>query len=654
MNLEQRQAAIEAEIRKQIGTVQRRSFRIEKRAIDVEARTVELAFASETPIERGYWMRYDEILKCSAEAVDTSRLLSGGPLLCEHDPECQIGVVEDVRIEDKVCRATVRFSKNSEAEEEFQDIIDGIRQNVSVGYMIKSEVLFSRTDEKDTYLVDKWIPYEISIVSMPADTNVGVGRSYKHSREEEYNQPRQGDPEGLGMEAEIHTTTPPPAAPAQAPAAITVTERKQPKMEPDIQTNARGIDEIAGFYPEDKWIQERARDAKTALRDVEDFRKEVIAYRSGKIKPINIGEPVVELTEKETQRYSLARAIMLAADPNAKFDCFERDISQEIAKRTGLDPKGFFVPTNLTRKISDDPNFSVRALDSATSTDGAEFKFTIAGDFIEMLRNKAVVARAGATFLPGLKGKVAMPRQTGAITAYWMGEEPGSDVTETEPTFDQVFLDAKTLMATTAFTKQLLAVGSFDVENIIMNDLARVHALAIDAAALAGTGSSNQPTGILNTSGVNLVALGTNGAVPTYSSTVDLEAAIEDTNGDVGPLTLITTPKIKKVLKLTQEFSGTNGVPVWGRDNLVNGYPALATKQVPGNLTKGTSSGVCHALILGAFQELMIGMWGALDLLVDPYSLKKKGIIEVTTFELADVAIRYAKAFGVTKDALLA
>lgn len=647
MDLNTRQSAVAEEVRKQLGTVQRRSFRIEKRAIDIEARTVELAFASETPIERGFWIRYDEILKCSPEAVDTSRLLSGGPLLCEHDPECQIGVVESVRIEDGVCRATVRFSKNPEAEEEFQDIIDGIRQNVSVGYMIKSEVLFSRTDEKDTYLVDQWVPYEISIVSMPADTTVGVGRSA--------DQPREGDPAALAAQCAIlpQNPTPPPAAPAQAPAAITVTERNQQKMEPDIQNNARGIDEIAGYYPEDKWIQERARDAKTARRDVEDFRKEVIAYRDGKIKPIKIGEPVVELTEKETKQYSLARAILLAADPNVKFDCFERDISEEIVKRTGLTPKGFFVPMNLTRKISDDPNFNVRALDSATSTDGAELKFTIAGDFIEMLRNKSVVARAGANFLPGLKGKVAMVRQTGGITVYWMGEEPGSDVTETEPTFDQVFLDAKTMMATTAYTKQLLNVGTFNVENIIMNDLARAHALKLDESALAGTGSSSQPTGILNTSGVNLVALGTNGAVPTYSSVVDLEAAIEDTNGDVGPQTLITTPKIKKLLKLTQEFSGTNGVPVWGRDNLVNGYPALSTKQVPGNLTKGTSSGVCHALIQGCFEELMIGMWGALDILVDPYSLKKKGIIEVTSFEMADTVTRYAKAFAVTKDALL-
>lgn len=648
MDLKQRQASIEAEIRKQLGTVQRRSFRIEKRAIDMEARTVELAFASETPVERGWFFRYDEILKCSPEAVDTSRLLSGGPLLCEHDPECQIGVVESVRIEDGVCRATVRFSKNPKAEEEFQDIIDGIRQNVSVGYMIKSEVLFSRTDEKDTYLVDHWIAYEISIVSMAADITVGVGRSADLL-------PVEGDPAALAAQRAIlpQNPTPPPAAPAQAPAVITVTERKQP-MEPDIQTeNARGIDEIAGYYPEDKWIQERARDAKTALRDVDDFRKEVIAYRDGKIKPIKIGEPVVELTEEETKRYSLARAILQSADPHKDFDGFEREISDEIAKRTGLTPQGFFIPTNLTRKISDDPNFSVRALDSGTSTDGAELKFTMAGDFIEMLRNKALVAQAGATFLPGLKGKVAMPRQTGAITAYWMGEEPGSNVTESEPTFDQVFLDAKTLMTTTAFTKQLLAIGSFDVENIIMNDLARVHALAIDLAALAGTGSSNQPTGVLYTSGVNLVALGTDGAVPSYANVVDLEASIEDSNGDVGPQTLITTPKIKKLLKLTQEFSGTNGVPVWGRDNNVNGYPALSTKQVPGNLTKGTSSGVCHALIQGAFQELMIGMWGALDLLVDPYSLKKKGIIEVTTFELADVATRYPKAFAVIKDALL-
>lgn len=651
MDLNQRQLAVAAEVRKQVGTVQHRTFRIDKRSIDEEKRTVELSFASETPIEKGYWFRYKEILQCKPESVNLTRLLSGGPLLCNHDPDCQIGVVESVEITDGVCRAVVRFSKNEEGEEEFRDIIDGIRQNVSVGYMIHSEVLFAREEETDTYLIDNWEPYEISIVSMPADITVGVGRAADH----EQLPPTEGDPAALAAQRALlpPNPTPPQAAPAQAPAKITVTERKPPTMEPNTTDHARGIDEIAGFYPEDTWIQERAKDAKTAKRHADDFRMEVIAYREKKIVPIKMGEPVLDLSEREMKEYNLARAILKCADPNKDFDGFEREVSDEIAKRSNLTPQGFFVPTNLKRKISNDPNFSARALDTGTATDGAELKFTIAGDFLEMLRNKAVVAQAGATFLPGLKGKVAMPRQTGAITAYWVGEEPGSDVTETEPTFDQVFLDAKTLMATTAFTKQLLAIGSFDVENIIMNDLARVHALALDLAALAGTGSSNQPTGILSTSGVNLVALGTNGAVPTYSNVVDLEAAIEDTNGDIGNQTLITTPKIKKLLKLTQEFSGTNGQPVWGRDNQVNGYPALSTKQVPGNLTKGTASGVCHALIQGAFSELLIGMWGALDLLVDPYSLKKKGIIEVTTFELADTAIRYPKAFAVIKDALL-
>ena len=152
-----------------------RGMAFTREAINVEARTVELAFASETPYERWWGV---EILDCAPKAMRLQRIKSGAPLLCDHNTRDQIGVIESVQIgADKVARAVVRFGRSARAEEWFQDVVDGIRSSVSVGYEIHSAKLVETKDGVDTYRVDDWEPYEVSIVSVPADTSVGVGRA---------------------------------------------------------------------------------------------------------------------------------------------------------------------------------------------------------------------------------------------------------------------------------------------------------------------------------------------------------------------------------------------------------------------------------------------------------------------------------------------
>ena len=166
------------------GSTLHRAFLVKRETVDAAARTVELAFASETPYER-YWGI--EVLDCSPGAVRLDRLTSGGPLLCDHDTTDQVGVIESVHIgADRVCRAVVRFGKSVRASEVFQDVVDGIRQNVSVGYQIHAAVVVGAADNEDgeiemeetaTYRITDWTPYEVSIVSCPADSSVGIGRS---------------------------------------------------------------------------------------------------------------------------------------------------------------------------------------------------------------------------------------------------------------------------------------------------------------------------------------------------------------------------------------------------------------------------------------------------------------------------------------------
>lgn len=359
--------------------------------------------------------------------------------------------------------------------------------------------------------------------------------------------------------------------------------------------------------------------------------------------------PAVELTEKESRQYSISRAIMAQAEHGEGWTGFEREISDEIAAKLPSNYKshgGAFVPTTV-------PAFGPSAaLNSGTTTAGGDLVFTERGQFIDLLRGRMQVVELGATVLSGLNGPVAFPKQTGAGTFNWVAENPGSDVTNADATFAQVALNPQTGQASTSFSRQLLIQGLPDVDAMVQNDLAQITALGIDAAAINGSGSNNQPTGILNTSGIGAVAMGTNGGQPTFAAMIDLETAVAVDNADIGVMAYLTHPTVRGTLKKTEEFADSNGRPVWtgGMQGEVNGYRAAVSTQVPSDLTKGSGTGL-SAVIFGVWSELLLGYWGAFELVVDPYSLKRQGLIEVTSFQMAGVAVRHAEAFAAIKDA---
>lgn len=369
--------------------------------------------------------------------------------------------------------------------------------------------------------------------------------------------------------------------------------------------------------------------------------------RDGTAAPTTPSAP--DISERERRPYSIARA-MLALDRESRdVDAgYEREVSQELARRLGVTPQGMLISTTLGHGRP-----QAAGLDAHTATAGTELVFTEPGSFIELLRNRAMVLQLGAQLLPGLHGNVSMPRQNGAGTATWVGENPGSDVADSDLTTDNVTLSPKTLQSTTSFSRQLLAQANIDTESLVRQDLAALHALAIDLAALIGSGASNQPTGITSTTGVGSVAIGTNGGAPTYAHIVDLESEITQDNADIGTMAYLTTPVMRGKLKQTEIFSGSNGRPVWTgsvSEGEMNGYRAAASGQVPSALTKGSSTD-CHAIFFAMWNALMIGEWGAFDIIVDPYALKKQGMIEVTSFQMVDIALRRPEHFAVIEDA---
>lgn len=613
---------------KQIDTVKpfERTLKVERAAISEDSRTVELAFASEAPYLRYYGY---EILSCDPQSVRLGRLMDGAPLLVNHDTCEQVGVVESVSLDgDRVARAKVRFGRSEDAEEIYQDVLDGIRTKVSVGYMVHKMQLTGKQDGEEVYTVTDWEPFEISIVSVPADNGVGVGRSAEIA-------------EAVAEVKPVHSEE---KTMSEANKDVQVIDRAQ--VERDVRSaELKRIDEIqsiGGQFARSGGT-ELANEFIRAGKTVDEFRAAMLE-KVGK-QPVPTAE--IGLTEKEARQFSFMRAINALANPGDRraqeAAAFEREASEAAARAMGKTAQGIMVPADVMR----------RDLVAGTPTAGGNTVATdlLASSFIELLRNRMALDKLGITVLSGLNGNVAIPRQSGGATAYWVAENNAP--TESQQTIDQVTLTPKTVGAFTDISRRLLLQSSIDVEGFVRSDLATILALAIDSAGINGTGASNQPTGVLNTAGIGSVAGGTNGANVTWQNIIDLESAIATANADVGNMAYLTNAKQRGRMKSIQKVATYGDTFIWdGGTAPLNGYGAVISNQVPSNLTKGTSNGVCSAILFGAWNNLVMGLWGGLDLMVDPYTGSTAGTVRVVALQDVDFAVRHAESFAAMKDAL--
>tara|TARA_R110000868_G_scaffold313856_3_gene574870 strand:- start:4543 stop:6471 length:1929 start_codon:yes stop_codon:yes gene_type:complete len=592
----------EQEDRKSSVDVQHRAMAIDMSPINEEKRTVRIAISSEEPVKRSFG---NEILEHTADAIDLSFLASGrAPLLLDHDPEKQIGVIESVSLDSSArrLRATVRFGKSALASEAFADVTDGIRANISVGYSISKMERDSRNGE--TYIAKSWRPVEASLVSIPADVTVGVGRSDDTS----FSEPLITVNEDKTMENETVDIT-----------AIQADARKAE------QKNASQIVELGERHGK----SDMARKAISEGKSIEEFRNELLESIGSEaaMKTEEIG-----MTSNEVKRFSLMKAIHALANPTDRraqeAAAFEFECSRAAADQYGTTAQGIMLPRDVLRNWKRDLNSSD---DAAIFTD--DFR---GGDFIDALRNASSVMQAGARMLNGLSGDVKIPRKSAASTAAWISSEGGA-ATESEMTVGSVSMNPKTLGAFTDITRQLMIQSSLDVEGLVRDDLAMALALAIDKAGLEGTGSSGQPTGILATSGINAVT-DFAAANPTFAEVVTLETAVGEDNALLGSLAYILPASMYGALKTTEKASGTAQFVV-EPGNTINGYKAIVSNQA----TAGN-------LYFGNFNDLLVGFFGGLDIVVDPYTSSTTGTVRVVALQSCDVAVRHAVSFALGND----
>jgi len=602
-----------------------REATFDRASADMDKRTVALAFSSELPYRRWFG---DEILSHKPGAVNMDRLASGrANLLVNHNPSDWVGVIEEARIDsDAKGRAVVRFGNSPRAQEIFADVRDGILSSVSVGYSIDDyEITKKGKDGADEYTVTRWTPHEVSLVTVPADETVGIGRSAIPANPATIQEPIMADATNApaGATAENTVTAQPGAGSVQITYDADVVREMERKRRVGIENLARAnsIDDKIRDY----WIASGVQ-----LDQVSDDLLKIIEER-GRANPKPASH--LGLTQKEEQKFSWLRAIEAIAEKDWSKAPFELECSRAIAQKLNRSPNPttFYVPYEVQRRSQ---QIQRRDLTVASASGGGYLVETENVGFIELLRNRSVAFSMGAIRLSGLQGSVTVPKQTGAATSYWLANE-GTQITEGNQTFGQMALNPKTVGAYTEISRQLLLQSSPDAEGIVMADLAASVALAADLAVLNGSGSAGQPTGIIGTGGVG----STTATSVDYGKVLDFQSDVAAAN--VMPVAggYVTTSAVAKILMTKQRFSSTD-TPLWNGtmwDGNMAGFRAMSSEQIPAGY-----------MIFGDWTKVVVAEWGVLEVNVNPFANFQAGIIGVRAMYSMDVGVRYAGAFSVS------
>ena len=589
-----------------------RSAFLNKRKVNEKKRTAEFSFMSDEPVERDFGIESIDVTKTDMSFVSSGR----APLLLDHDTKAQIGVIEKAEIVDGKGRAIARFGKSQLANEVFEDVKSGIRQNISVGYLIKEmDKVEDENDEKslgqDFFRVGIK-PLEISMVSVPADTTVGIGRSLNQ------------------------TTTITVKGDAMEKAKTEVTEQvvNKDQIQKTEMTRIREISAIGKKHN----LQDLADSSVRDGHSVAEF-KGLVLDKIGNSKPLDTDPNEVGLSAKENRRYSIANGIRASLTNDWSKAGFEREVSQEIEKQSGRTARGFFVPGDVFK----------RDLTQGTATAGGHVTPDVhRGDlFIDALRDTSVVQQAGATVFRGLKGDIKIPRLTTKGTVGFVAEN--SATSETNQAFDQVTMTERTLGGFVDLSRVLINNSDPSIEQIVRNDMTQQIGLKIDEVAFEG-GASNEPTGIIQTGSLPTVAIGTNGGAITYDATIDLIKEVAKNSALRGSLGYVATPEVIYQMRKTPKVSSTDSVMIMDNADQLNGYRVYQSSQLPKDLTKGSLSGTAHAMLFGNFQDLLIGYYSGLDVLVDPFTGSSAGTVRLNFFTGMDVAVRHINSFSAILD----
>ena len=629
-----------------------------------EDRTIEFSFSSEKPVYRGQILG-NEILDHREGAIDFSRLNDAAPLLFNHDVNKPIGVVEKAWTKDKRGYARVRFSDNPFPSEVYNDVKSGILRGVSVGYSVNETR--EEKDKEDFYRVTSWTPAEISIAVVAADESIGIGRT----KEIDTNTSKQRESSNMTTEqreSAVASLDAPQSKPSEktemtenTPDLTVVRDEASKKAASDERNRIREISVLCERHQLGNELKETLISDGTSIGET---RK--IALEKLQAKPV---ETVEQIDSTETNDIGYrgiedSMSYLLYGKDHSRGAGAASEVSEEVLKRGGVQrtsersvfiPYGALAPKNLRATYQT----------SSSGTGGALVGTDYLPErFIETLQATSSVMAMGVTVLPGLVGDVSIPKRDTDATAYWLSTEVTA-ITQSESTFSNVSLTPKRVAAYSKWSMQTEQQALPAIEELSRRNLITKIDQARDLAILNGSGSGGQPEGVLNTTGIGNIALGTNGGSVSLNNLIDLEGALSEDNALTGSLGYIAHSKIINQLKKARAGGSTttDGAYLWNSNlqdisrgstpGSINGYSIRENNLLPTNLTKGSAS-TCTPIIFGNFSDIYVGMWGAgievsISETEDDFIKLLTSIRAVTTM---DVAVAHAQSFAAIKDAL--
>lgn len=576
-----------------------------------EDRLVRLAFSSETPLLREFefgpaW----EVLGHSPGEIRLERINSGSaPLLKEHkrDVDAMVGTVVSTTIESGRGRALVRFADSKSGNEMLERVLDGEVKNVSVGYRTHNFQKVGDHDGVPVLRATDWEPFEISLVAAPADLNTGIGRSLPLSAHNSITK-------GNDMKTDIEN------------GSIL-----------DERTRASDITELGRQHQMSERTIGNAISQGTTVADFQRQILEKLGSDETTLTRASLAAPSIGSGEKP---YSLTRAISAELSGNWQEAGFERELNQELRRITGRAPNGIYVPTMA---------LAGRAVITTATAPTLIGTSHMSEAFIDVLKPEVQVINLGATVLPGLVENVSIPRMAAGTAAEWIGED--AEASESNPVFDNVTLTLKQLSARSRMSRRQLKQSLPGLDMILANDLRQQIAVALDKAAINGSGSGDEPAGVLNMPGIGIHPMGDDGGPLLWSGVTSLMSLVEAANVSPAALGFLTNYKVKSSMMSTPKVSGTDSMILSPEvaEPVLGGYKVAFSSNVPDNGTKGPGTDL-SSLIFGNWADLLIGQWGGVDLIVDDVTEAGKGNVRIVAHSEWDIAVRHAESFSAIVD----
>jgi HK97 family phage major capsid protein len=590
-----------------------------------EDRTVSMCFSTETPILHNLDSlgTVYVVLGHKENEADLSLLNTGVyPLLNQHDPNQQIGVIRGAVIHDNKGVAAGQFSKVGQGNDLFTDVSDGIRNQISVGTGIKQLKRDGEIDGVPVFRATKWQPFEISLVSLAADQNGRIYRSVDlPSISESTNN------------LKLQTITTEKTKMEEQKMDVQVIREEANK---EAQARISGIMQIKRqFAPQYDFVADAADDFIARGKTVADFKDYVLEAISKHQPTIQTAQSAeIGMSKKEVQKYSIVRGINAMLTGDWRNAGLEQEASWTATRFYGKTPS----------KNSIMLPYDILVRDVDFTTEGADLVATnfLGGSFIDLLQSKLVTRSLGATYIEGLKGPIDIPRISGGNTFYMFATE-NAGVTESTPTFDRVQLTPHTGAAWCEVSEQLLKQSSGLAERIIMQNLSDVIARGIDTQAINGLGVSGETDSVIYSAGNNVA---TSTGSLDYTDLIQFETLCAADNFVESKVAYLTTPTVRGYLRGKFTNATYGEIPLWMQgsqpgEGMILGYRAVASSICP----SGT-------MLFGNWGDLIIALFGGVELKVNPYAKMTTRLTQLCAFVDFDCNLAhdnsFAKATGIT------